>query len=314
MVQPMPDSRPDGDIPLDFTVHQLTVFRTVARYLSYTKAAESLYLSQPAVTQQVRAVEQALGLRLFERSGRGIILTSAGQEFLLHSERLLSELDKTRDVVEKIHALERGSITLGASASAGTYVVPPLLGAFHTRYPGLHITLTVGNRSAIEGQLLNHEVELAVMSIIDRQERFVIEFLAPYELVVVASPAHHLAQRSMLALRELQAETFLLREKGAGTRLDTEHHFELEGLSMRSLIELGSIEAIKEGVIAGLGIAVLPRDSVALELTGGDVVVLDVQGFPLHRQWHLVHLKGRRLSLAADALRHFLLDNRSESR
>ena len=312
----MPQSRSStfsaGDAPVDFTVHQLTVFRTVAHHLSYTRAAELLYLSQPAVTQQVRAVEQALGVHLFARSGRGIVLTPAGQEFLLHTERLLAALAKTTRVVEEIHTLERGSVVLGASTSAGTYIVPPLLGAFHARYPRVQITLTVANRASIEEQLLHHQVDLVVMSLIERQERFIVEYLSSYELIVVASPTHRLAGRPALALRELKEETFLLREQGAGTRLDTEHHFELAGLSMRAYLELGSIEAIKEGVIAGLGIAVLPRDSVMLELESRDVVVLDVQGFPLHRRWFIVHLKGRRLSLAADALRQFLLASRKE--
>src|SRR5579864_2812451 len=134
----------------DFTVHQLTVFRTVAHHLSYTKAAEALYLSQPAVSQQIRTLEQLLGLHLFERLGRGIVLTPVGQEFLKHTERLLTLLAGTAPVVEEIHALERGSVSIGASTSAGTYVVPPLLGAFHARYPGLHVTLVVANRRSIE--------------------------------------------------------------------------------------------------------------------------------------------------------------------
>ncbi len=308
----MKQAFPAGDAPVDFTVHQLTVFRTVAHHLSYTKAAESLYLSQPAVTQQVRAIEEALGMRLFARSGRGIVLTPAGQEFLLNTERLLQALDETTGVVEEIHALERGSVILGASTSAGTYLVPPLLGAFHARYPRIQITLTVANRTSIEEQLLEHQVDLVIMSIIERQERFVIEFLSSYELIMVASPTHRLAGRPALVLRDLQKETFLQREQGAGTRLDTEHHFELAGLSMGAFLELGSIEAVKEGVIAGLGIAVLPRDSVTLELSSGDLVFLDVQGFPLRRQWHIVYLKGRRLSLAANALRQFLLAGRAE--
>src|SRR5712691_8438837 len=134
----------------DFTVHQLTVFRTVAHHLSYTKAAEALYLSQPAVTQQIKTLEQALGLRLFARSGRGIVLTPAGQELLRHAERLLTLLAETAPVVNEIHTLERGSVLIGASTSAGTYVVPPLLGAFHAHYPRARVTLIVANRRSIE--------------------------------------------------------------------------------------------------------------------------------------------------------------------
>jgi DNA-binding transcriptional LysR family regulator len=299
-------SAPGNALP-DFTVHQLTVFRTVAQHLSYTRAAESLYLSQPAVAQQVKTLEQVLGLRLFTRSGRGIVLTSAGQEFLVHAERLLALLAETTPVVHEIHTLERGSVVIGASTSAGTYVVPPLLGAFHACYPQIHVTLMVAHRHSIEENLLVHQIDLGVMGFIERRERFVVELLRPYELVVVASPFHRLAGHSAISLRDLQKETLLMRERESVTRLATELHFAQAGMPIPASLELGNIEATKEGVVAGLGIAVLPHDSVALELAGGDLVVLDVQGFPLQRQWYIVHVKGRRLSLAAYALRQLLL-------
>jgi LysR family transcriptional regulator, low CO2-responsive transcriptional regulator len=303
-----------GNGPPDFTVHQLTVFRTVARYLSYTRAAEALYLSQPAVAQQVKTLEQMLGLQLFARSGRGIVLTPAGQEFLSHAERLLTLLAETKPVVHEIHTLKRGSVVIGASTSAGTYVVPPLLGAFHARYPQVHVTLMVAHRHSIEEGLLTHQIDLGVMGLIEQRERFVVELLRPYELVVVAPPSHRLARRSALSLHDLQAETLLMRERGSVTRLATELHFAQAGVPIPASLELGNIEATKEGVVAELGIAVLPQDSVALELTSGDLVLLDVQGFPLQRQWYVVHVKGRRLSLAANALLRLLLQSRIASR
>ncbi len=297
----------------DFTVHQLTVFRAVAQHLSYTRTAQELYLSQPAVTQQIRALELMVGLRLFARKGRGIVLTPAGQELLRHVESLLALLAETEPVVHEIHALQRGSVVVGASTSAGTYVVPTLLGAFHTHYPGVRITLSIANRRTVEERLLTHEVDLAVMSLVEQRDRFVVEMLMPYELVVVASSSHYLLGRLLLALPDLQEETFLLREKGSGTRLELEQRFVRMGMPLRLSLELGSIEAIKEGVVAGLGIAVLSRESIALEVANGDLAILDVEGFPLKREWHVVHLKGRRLSLAATALQQFLLQSKVSS-
>jgi DNA-binding transcriptional LysR family regulator len=296
----------------DFTVHQLAVFRTVAQHLSYTKAAYALYLSQPAVAQQVKTLEQVLGLRLFERRGRGIVLTPAGREFLSHAERLLALLAETTPVVHEIHTLRRGSVTIGASISAGTYVVPPLLGAFHTRYPGVRVTLVVAHRRSIEEDLLAHRIDLGVMSFIEQRERFAVELLRPYELLVVASPSHRLAGRSAIPLHDLHRETLLMREPESVTRLATELQFAQAGVPIPASIELGNIEATKEGVAAGLGIAVLPRESVAPELASGDLIVLDVQGFPLQRQWNVVYVKGRRLSLAANALWQLFLQNRTE--
>lgn len=294
----------------DFTVHQLTVFRTVAQHLSYTRASEVLYLSQPAVTQQIRTLEMMLGLRLFARKGRGIVLTPAGQELLRHVERLLALLTETAPVVHEIHALKRGSVVVGASTSAGTYIVPALLGAFHTHYPDVRITLSVATRSTIEERLLTRQVDLAVLSLVEQRDHFNVELLTPYELVVVAPPTHQLVGRTALTLHDLRAETFLLREQESGTRRDSEQRFVREGLPMWANLELGSIEAIKEGVAARLGIAVLSRESIALEVTHGDLAILDVAGFPLNREWHIVHLKNRRLSLAATALRQFLLQNK----
>jgi len=302
-----------GNGPPDFTVHQLTVFRTVAQHLSYTRAAETLYLSQPAVAQQVKSLEQMLGLRLFARRGRGIVLTPAGQEFLSHAERFLTLLAETTPVVHEIHTLRRGSVVIGASISAGTYVVPPLLGAFHARYPGVHITLMVAHRRSIEEDLLTHKIDLGVMSFIERRERFVVELLRPYELLMVASPFHRLAGCSAISLHDLQEETLLMREPESVTRLATELHFAQAGVPIPASLELGNIEATKEGVAAELGIAVLPHESVALELASGDLVVLGVQGFPLQRQWNIVHVRDRRLSLAANALRQLLLQSRTES-
>ncbi|MBE3561932.1 MAG: LysR family transcriptional regulator [Ktedonobacteraceae bacterium] len=301
-----------GGKPTDFTVHQLKVFRTVAQCLSYTKAAEMLYLSQPAVTQQIRTLEQLLGLRLFMRDGRGIVLTEAGQEFLRLTERLLKLLAETAPVVEEIHTLGRGSVLVGASTSAGTYIVPPLLAAFHARYPAIHVTLLVSDRHTVEERLLAHEIDLAVMSLVEHEERLVKEFLMPYELLVVASPSHRLAGRSGLTLHDLQRETFLLREPESATRLATEQLLAQAHNPVRASIELGSIEAVKAGVAAELGIAVLPAEAVALEIASGDLIMLDVQGFPLKRQWYMVHLKGRRLSLAAEALRQLFVQGKRE--
>ncbi|HEY6406543.1 MAG TPA: LysR family transcriptional regulator, partial [Ktedonobacteraceae bacterium] len=219
-----------GTEQTDFTVHQLTVFRTVAQYLSYTRAAEALYLSQPAVAQQVKTLEQVLGLRLFVRSGRGIVLTPVGQEFHNHADRLLTRLAETTPVVHEIHTLKRGSVVIGASISAGTYVVPPLLGSFHARYPRVRVTLFVAHRHTIEEGLLTYKIDLGVMGYVEQRERFDVELLRPYQLLVVASPSHRLAGRSTIPLHDLQKETLLIREKESVTRLATELHFAQAGV------------------------------------------------------------------------------------
>jgi DNA-binding transcriptional LysR family regulator len=291
----------------DLKPHQLEVFCAVAHHLSYVRAAAALYLSQPAVSQQVKALEATLGLRLFARSGRGIVLTPAGETLLLHAERLLTLLRATAPLVSQVHALERGSVLVGASTSAGAYVVPQLLAGFHVAHPHVRVALKVANRLTIEEDLLRHQIDLAVIGLIKHQERFVVELLMPNDLIVVAPAFHQLSGRARIPLSDLQWEPFLLREPGSGSRLDTEQLFARAGCPLRAGIEFGDTGAIKEAIGAGLGIAVVFRQSVASEIASGELVELDVEGFPLERRWHIVHLRSRQLSCAATALHQHLL-------
>jgi len=291
----------------DFTIHQLTVFRTVAQHLSYTRAAEELYLSQPAVSQQVRTLEQALGVNLFERRGRGIVLTAGGQEILVQAERLLALFGETATVVREIQTLKRGNVVLGATISAGTYLVPPLLGVFHARYPQIHVTLVVANYRIVEELLVTYQLDLAVMSTVEEKYFLhIVQFLS-YMLVVIAPPTHHLAQRCTVTASDMQAETLLLHERETASRRCVEEYFGQNEILLQNTLEMGSIDAIKEGVIAGLGIAVVEREAIALEIASGELVVLNVRGFPIQQPTYIVHLKKRRLSRAAEEFRQCLL-------
>lgn len=309
-----PLERLASDEQSDLKPHQLEVFCAIAQHQSYVRAASALHLSQPAVSQQIKALEATLGVRLVARSGRGIALTPAGEEILPYAERLLKTLRETGPVVAEIHTLERGAVTVGASTSAGAYVVPQLLAGFHEQYPGVQLTLTVGNRLSIEEDLLAHRVDLAIIGIISRHDRFTVEFLMPNDLIMVAAPFHHIASHAYTTLRQLQQETLLLRERGSGTRQDMAHLFKHAGVTMREGLELSDTGAIKEAAAAGLGLAVVFRQSVERELADGSLVELQVEGFPLQRKWYIVHLRGGRLSLAAKALRQSLLEQSREWR
>lgn len=290
----------------DLKPHQLEAFCSVARRLSYVHAANDMHISQPAVSQQIKALETTLGVRLVARSGRGVALTPAGEALLPYAERLLKALYDTEPVVREIHALERGAITVGASTSAGAYVVPRLLAGFHALHPNIQLTLKVGNRLTIEEDLLAHRVDLAIMGLISQHERFTVEYLMPNKLIMVTAPFHPLAARGPIPLSALQTETMLQRERGSGTRQDVERTFERAGVTMQSALELSDTGAIKEAATAGLGLAVVFRQSVERELANGSLVELDVEGFPLQRKWFVVRLRGGRLSLAASALRRHL--------
>lgn len=297
---------------MDFSLHQLRIFRAVAQHRSYSRVAEELFISQPGVSMQIRALERTVGLPLFEKVGRSVQLTEAGSELLSYSERVFALLDEARVVMEELSGLKRGTVQVAASTTAGIYLAPRALGAFHQRYPGIHLSLDVVNRFTVQKRLLGNEVDLAIMGLIeDTHDLEVAEFL-PNELVVIASPGHHFAKTARIPMETLATETFLLREAGSGTRTDTESLFARASIPLRVGMELRSMGAIKHGVAADLGIAIMPRDAIELELILGRLIILDVVGFPVRRHWSLVRRAGRHVSAAAGALWSFLLEHRDQ--
>jgi DNA-binding transcriptional LysR family regulator len=296
---------------MDINLHQLHIFQAVAEQGSYSRAAAVLYLSQPGVSLQVKALEKSIGLPLFEKVGRTLHLTEAGRELLGYSERIFGLLEETRLVMEELGGGRRGTVKVAASTTAGIYVVPPALGAFHREYPDVKLTLDVLNRFTVQKRLLDNEVDLAVMGLIeDPHDLEVAEFL-PNELVVIGSPRHPLARRTAIPMQELINETFLLREAGSGTRIDTQRLFEARDFKLNVGMELRSSGAIKQGVAADLGIAVIPLSAIELELLAGRLIVLDVAGFPVHRHWYLARRAGSHPSAAAAALWNFMLEYRN---
>ncbi len=289
------------------SLHQLQVFRTVAEKRSYSRAAEELFLTQPAVSMQVKALERSIRLPLFEKSGRTLRLTEAGRELLAYSERIFALIDETQLVLDELRGAHRGTIKVAASTTAGIYVAPSLLGAFHRQHPEVKLTLDVVNRIEVQERLLNDEVDLAIIGVIEDTHDLEVAKFVPNELVVAASPQHPLAGEKGIPLEKLGGELFLLREAGSGTRADVERLFAAQGVPLRLGMELRSTGAIKQAVAAELGIAVIPLSALELELVTGRLVTLDVVGFPVHRDWSLVRRAGRHLSAAAVALWEFLL-------
>jgi DNA-binding transcriptional LysR family regulator len=293
-------------------LHQLEIFRAVAERGSVSRAAEALFLSQPGVSLQIKALEKSLGLQLFEKHGRTLRLTEAGYELLKYSERIFALLDETLQVMEELGGAKRGTVKVAASTTAGIYVVPPALGAFHRANPQIKLTLDVVNRITAQERLLNDEVDLAVMGLIEHPQDLEVEAFAPNELVVIAAPDHPLTQQRQIPLEALAGETLLLREQGSGTRTDVEAMLAQRGITVSVMMELRSSGAIKQAVAAGLGVAVMPLGALELELLAQRVAMLDVVGFPVMRSWSLARRPGRRLSAAAEALWTFLLAYRGE--
>ncbi len=289
------------------TIHQLRIFMAVSKHHSYSRAAEELHLTQPAVSAQVRELERTLDATFFERVGRTIVLTEAGKELLAYAHKVCALIDEAKIAMEELDGLKRGRIALAAVSTAGAYVLPSLLGAFRERHPGISISLEVTNRAIVRDRLLRNEVDLVVMG---RPPEGVSHVAAPFlsdELVVIAPPTHPLARAKRIPVSRLAQEVFISREVGSGTRLNADEFFQKQGVKISVGLELGNNSAVKEAVAAGLGIALLSRHAIRMEIALKRLVVLDVQGLPLRRQWYVVHREDKRLSRAAAAFRAFLL-------
>lgn len=289
------------------TLRQLRVFAEVAQNLSFTRAARELHLTQPAVSQQVKLLEADVGLPLFEQIGRKVQLTSAGTELLRYANQILDLVRETGEALAALKGLKRGVLKLGAVSTA-KYFAPSLLAAFTPDYPEVRIKFSVGNREEVIQQMAANDIDLVIMGRPPRELDTIAEPFAQHPLVIIAAPDHPLARKRRIQLRELAAENFLIREDGSGTRASLEHVFREHGVTYRASMEMSSNETIKQAVMAGLGVSFISMHTLGLELKARKLVLLDVVGLPLVRDWYVIHLREKRLSPIAAAFRSFLLE------
>lgn len=294
---------------MHFSLRQLHIFEAVARHLSYTRAAEELHLTQPAVFTQVKQLEDGVGLALLERMGKQLFLTEAGREVLAASRETVATLERLEMRLADLQGLKRGKLRI-AIVTTAKYLIPRLLGEFCTRYPGIEAGLTVTNREKLLARLAENADDLVVLGVPPEHLDVIATPIADNPLVVVARQDHPLAGKKRIPLKRLADEPFILREPGSGTRLTIERHFARHGLTPRLRMELGSNEAIKQAIAGGLGISVLSRHTLALEAGQGPLLVLDVATFPLMRQWYVAYPAGKHLSAAAEAFLEHLLQAR----
>lgn len=290
------------------TLRQLRTFQTVARLSSFTAAARELHVTQPAISMQIRELEDACGNALYERIGRRVQLTAAGLELAACAQSIFDLLADTHERLDALAGLRAGTLKLGAISTA-EYFTPALLAAFRDRHPGIAIEFTVGNREEIVRRMRDNEFDLAIMGRPPATPQTLAAPFADHPLVVVAAPDHALAAQADIPFARLAAEHFMLREAGSGTRAAMEELFAAHGLRVASSMELRSNETIKQAVIAGLGLALISAHTIGLELATGRLVILPVQGLPLARQWFVVHLAAKRLSPIATGFRQFLLEH-----
>ena len=290
---------------MHLTLRQLKVFESVARHLNYTRAAGELHLTQPAVSMQVKQLEESLGVALFEQLGKRIHLTEAGAEALAYARAITQQLDELESVLNRIKGLSGGRLRISVATTAN-YFIPTLLGTFARRYPNVTVSLDVTNRETLLRQLNENTVDLVIMGQPPVEADVEAEAFMDNPLVVVAPPDHALASMKNIPLSRLQEETFLVRESGSGTRIAMERFFSEREIQLKTGMEVGSNEAIKQSVQAGLGLGLLSRATIEQELELKRLAVLDVADFPIMRHWYVVHRKGKRLSAPAQKFKEFL--------
>ena len=293
---------------MNLSFRQLRVFLEVAQRGGITAAANALHLTPPAVSMQIKELENQVGLQLFDRNGRTLGLSTAGEYFVVHAKRMLGALRDADNAMARFKKLEHGLLTVGMVSTA-KYFVPRLLALFRQEHPGIEVRLTVANnRESLMAQMEAGEVDLSIMGRPPPELSTRSEAFAAHPLVFVAPPGHPLMRIGHPPLKALAGYPFIVREQGSGTRSAMESFFAEDRFEPQITMEMSSNEAIKQAVMADMGISFLSLHTLGLELRLGLLQRVDVEGTPVMRTWHVVHLQSKVLSPAAEAFRYFVIE------
>ncbi|MCL6555123.1 MAG: LysR family transcriptional regulator [Burkholderiales bacterium] len=292
---------------MNVTFRQLRVLEAVARHSSFTRASEELHLTQPAVSTQIKQLEEEVGLPLFEQMGKKIFLTEAGKEVYAFSRAIAQQFRDLESVLDDMKGVKRGTLALTVT-STGKYFAPYLLAAFTKRHPGTQVHLEVTNREELVRQLHDNVPDMAIMGTPPDNIEVQAQAFMPNPLVIIAPPDHPLVGSSRIPLSRLVEENFILRERGSGTRNAVERFFQQRGLKLNTSMEMSRNEAIKHAVMAGLGLGIVSLYTLEFELALNRIALLSVEGFPIMKEWYLVHRSGKRMSPIAQAFHDFVLN------
>lgn len=288
------------------TFRQLKVFDSVARHLSYTKAADDLHLTQPAVSMQIKQLERAVDMPLFEVLGKKVYLTEAGEVFQDHTQRILAELKQVEEEMDALKGVDGGRVHV-AIASTVNYFAARLIARFCQRHENVSINLEVSNRETLLQRLEANQPDMVLMGQPPEELELDATPFMSNPLVAIAAPDHPLLGDRRVTLAELSAQRLVMREPGSGTRSAIEAAFRENGIEPASRSEMTSNEAIKQVVEAGLAIAIVSLHTVELELSVGRLVEVPVESFPVLRKWYIVQRASKRLSPTAQAFKEFVL-------
>ncbi len=296
---------------MNITLRQLQIFESVAQTQSYTRAAERLFMTQPAVSMQMKQLEETVGLDLFERQGKKIVATRAGEKLRKHANKIIGRFEILHNSIAKLKKGQHEQIKISAATTANHFVTH-MMAEFSRQHQDINITLDITNRETLVKQLQNYDPDFVIMgeppSKLDLDSRLIME----NPLIVIASPEHPVVKKyksKNVPMDKVIKESFVVREEGSGTKAAIRRYFKKYKLDFISSYEMSSNESIKHAVVAGLGLGIVALHTVKLELEAGKLIILHVENFPLERHWHLVSRKGRKLSPAAIEFQEFILDS-----
>jgi LysR family transcriptional regulator, low CO2-responsive transcriptional regulator len=291
----------------NLTIRQIRIFICAVKHMSFSKAAEELHVSAPAISLQIKEMEEDIGVILFLREGRRVELTSAGEYFLLYAKRITSTLKEAADTMEKLKGQDARILKIGLVSNA-KYFVPRVLAQFKREYPNVQIRIDVRNRQQLVELLREGDIDIAIMGRPPREIDTRVEAFAQHPHVFVANPQHVLASKRNISPKSLNQFELITREEGSGTRYIMETYLAEHEASPVISMEMSSNESIKQAVMANLGISFVSLHTIGLELENRQIAILDVQNTPIIRTWHVVALSKRNLSQAAEAFRYFMLE------
>lgn len=288
------------------SARQLRIFEVAAHTLSFSRTAEQVFLTQPAVSMQIKLLEQDIGADLFVRDGKKLALTDAGREFLRHARIILGQLRLAEESLAALSGSLRGQFHLGVVSTAH-YFAPQLLAAFSKLYPGVTLKLTVESRARILEMLNDYQIDLAIAGYPPSESEIEAEAFARHPHCIVCTPDHPFAEQRGISWSTLRNEPFIFRELGSATRQFFEHLLQSQSVQVNVTMELSGNETIKQAVMCGMGISFLSAHSFQVELEAKRLAILDVEGMPKTVDWYLLHRRERTLAGINAAFREFLL-------
>lgn len=294
---------------MNLTFRQLKVFESVARLGSYTKAADELYLSQPAVSMQVKLLEEQVTLPVFERIGKQLYITDAGKEVYQYARQIIQQKKDVEETLEQMKDLQRGHLNIAVVSTANHFLIR-ILAAFEKLYPKIRISLNVTNRSELLQAIQYNESDLGIMGKPPFGAHLKWNDFLDNPLVAIAAPNHPLAQQEgLISLDEFAKQKFIVREQGSGTRKACEKFFEKNRIEFNPTMDMSNGSAIKHAVEEGLGLAIVSRHTLSVELKANTLKILNIDGLPIIRKWYVVESPDKRLSPIALEFKKFIIEN-----